>query len=320
MACPVKTAPMAIDPIIEVGEDSSSTVCNMESSTCRAYGHFIWIARTSSALAKTTAGAFFQVNGGAWAPAPSSATIFQGHTLPPAGALGNSSMVFSTQFDSSYPDYWFHQPLVRTVCMSPWVLELHDEKNDSYSCGQIMDFPCLNLSLPSYEPSSEAMAPTFKFANWSMACTSTRCRAMGHFALNANPLQIVTAVTVLPELAWASNRELLSPTWAPNWAAAGKADWLSVFDQVNTSAAGTVKSQRFHVAFDEWLPAPPFQNQRYACVRFSATDDVGLESANVDMNPIGYVDSKFCSPSVYVHLHRMRCYDMAGFVPQGLLV
>ena len=87
LACPnTLTDPILIDPIIEIGEDSSSTLCNADAATCRAYGHFIWIARTPSALGRLVSGAFFSVNGGPWSAAPSPATIFQGHSLPPATA------------------------------------------------------------------------------------------------------------------------------------------------------------------------------------------------------------------------------------------
>jgi len=134
---------------------------------------------------------------------------------------------------------------------------------------------------------------------------------MGHMALNANPVHVVTPVTVVSWLAWAtSEREFAAPTWKPAWSAIGKADFLSIFDEVNTTQLGVIKSQRFHVAIDEIMPSLIPPNRHFVCVRFDATDDYMAISAAIDMNPLGYADSQYSTPSTYLAAHNARCFNL----------
>jgi len=221
-ACSKSSKAVHIDKIIEVGENDSGSLCNLAAATCRSYAHFIWIVRTDSALTPVSTGAFISVNEGPWSPAPSSATIFQAHTLPPTGPtpLGNTSMVFSTQFDATFPvasdgsSGLGSSPPIRSVRVSPWVKIISNDTTPR--CGQLFDFPTKNLAAPVYTPSTAAMSPTFKFGNWSLACVDRHCRLMGHMALNANPLHAVTPVTVATEITWAASmEEVQSDGWTP---------------------------------------------------------------------------------------------------------
>ena len=71
-----------------------------------------------------------------------------------------------------------------------------------------------------------------------------------------------------------------------------------------------VRSQRFHVAFDRMLARPRLENMRYGCVRMSAVDDTSLEATPVVMDPVGYKDSVFSSPSVFVASANSRCFEI----------
>eukprot|EP00658_Telonema_sp_P-2_P008570 TRINITY_DN13236_c0_g1_i2.p1 TRINITY_DN13236_c0_g1~~TRINITY_DN13236_c0_g1_i2.p1 ORF type:complete len:280 (+),score=26.30 TRINITY_DN13236_c0_g1_i2:54-893(+) len=238
------------------------------------------------------------------------ASISQAHTLPPAIAsgFGNRSRVFSTEYDAMLP---VAHSNIHKVCVSPWLMQ-PSYQNLPPSCGQLMDFPCLNLSRATWTVPVVPMTPTFKFGNWSVSCENRSCRARGHLALNVNPSLGITQVLVSSELAWASSiAQVTSSGWEPSWVAAGQVDWLAVFDQVQLSASLSVKSQRFHAGFDEMLPWPVSPNFQFACVRLVATDAGTARSSPVNMEPYKYQDSSFSTPSVFVRSQRARCFALA---------